>query len=61
MFIISIDYDNCVLCEKCFNYCPKRVFAIEENAIVLSSADHCTGCMSCVKICPTECIEVKEF
>lgn len=60
---IVVDFDKCVLCEKCAIYCPVdaipkttlRKYVIAPHFIYLSN-DSCIKCNLCKNICPKEAI-----
>ena len=52
-----IDYSKCTSCLTCVNFCPHKVYDVENNKPKISRPFECVvGCMSCAKICPAEAI-----
>ncbi|HEY3325531.1 MAG TPA: 4Fe-4S binding protein [Planctomycetota bacterium] len=60
MYVITIDTENCVGCNKCVDACPNTVLEMQEEKCVATKADDCVGCNSCVEACDVEAIEVEE-
>lgn len=48
-----VDFDNCVRCNICANYCPCGV--IEKDTIEIDYY-FCKGCGICVEVCPKNTI-----
>lgn len=55
-----IDYDKCVGCQECFNFCGNGVFEWdEENMIpnVIRPYNCVIGCSACANLCTGEAIK----
>ena len=65
----TIDYEKCVTCGKCVDFCHKKVFAVEENdgkkKTFVKNLNSCVvTCTGCDSICPKGAIKhpsKKEF
>ncbi|MCS3901180.1 ATP-binding protein [Methanococcus voltae] len=46
----KIDYEKCVNCNECVNFCPKGVYVQNNNSVVVkypyNCVINCTGCVS---------------
>jgi len=53
-----IDYDRCVNCKQCLNFCLFGVFALSDNdAVEVAKPDGCkTNCPACARVCPQRAI-----
>ncbi len=56
--IITVDPEKCSLSARCVEACPKRILAIEGNALKVTSIWDCTLCKECVEACPNGAISV---
>jgi glutamate synthase domain-containing protein 2 len=56
---ISIDRDQCMLCERCVEECPYGVFRRNGERIMVNSRQ-CTACHRCIAMCPRDAINLKE-
>ena len=57
----KIDYDKCVTCGKCVDYCHNRVFETEENngkkKTIVKHTNACVVfCRGCEDVCPVGAI-----
>ncbi len=57
----KIDYDKCITCGKCVDYCPNNVFGFQEEngkkITVVQNPDACVVfCRGCEEICPAGAI-----
>jgi len=57
----TIDYEKCVTCGKCVDYCHKGVFEIEEKngkrETIVKNPNRCVvTCTGCDSICPAGAI-----
>ena len=52
-----IDYDKCIACGECIDYCRFDAI-IEEESKVSIIETFCDGCLLCSRICPQEAIEI---
>jgi len=55
----TIDFDKCVGCQECFNFCHNGVFEwdSENNKPKIINPYNCVvGCSSCAKLCASEAI-----
>ncbi|MCW4047676.1 MAG: ferredoxin family protein [Candidatus Bathyarchaeota archaeon] len=57
----KIDYDKCITCGKCVDYCQNSVFAFEEKEgkrrTVVKNPDSCVVfCWGCEAVCPADAI-----
>ncbi|MGC9780036.1 MAG: 4Fe-4S dicluster domain-containing protein [Candidatus Heimdallarchaeota archaeon] len=53
---VEIDDDLCGLCLGCAAICPERLYAIENDSLVIS--DGCTDCALCIECCPIKAISL---
>jgi len=53
-----IDYDKCIGCLTCFNFCPNGVYIVgEDGKPKVANPDNCVElCRGCQKICPAGAI-----
>lgn len=52
-----IDYDRCVNCGKCADFCLFGVYDFSDGKIKVSSPQNCkTNCPACARICPKSAI-----
>jgi glutamate synthase domain-containing protein 2 len=56
---ITIDRDQCMLCERCIENCPYGVYRREGDRIVIDSRK-CTACHRCIAMCPRDAISLEE-
>ncbi|RAP54652.1 MAG: ferredoxin [Methanosphaera sp. rholeuAM130] len=57
---ITVDYDSCIGygCLDCLDICPKTVFDVEDNKLIVKFETSCCGCRVCMDVCPTNAIIV---
>lgn len=58
-YLVSIDHDRCMLCERCIDNCPYGVYRREGDRIVVDSRK-CTACHRCIAMCPRDAITMTE-
>jgi glutamate synthase domain-containing protein 2 len=58
-FKVSVDAEQCMLCERCIENCPYGVFRREGNRLVINSRQ-CVACHRCVAMCPRDAISIEE-
>lgn len=58
-YMIDIDDDRCMLCERCIENCPYNVFRRAGDRIIINSRS-CTACHRCIAMCPRDAITMKE-
>lgn len=53
-----IDYERCVACKQCHDFCLFGVYAIDEaDGVAATSPDNCkNGCPACSRVCPAGAI-----
>ena len=52
-----IDYDRCIACGRCMDYCLFGVYVIDEGKVKVENADHCkNNCPACSRVCPEKAI-----
>ncbi|HQA81317.1 MAG TPA: 4Fe-4S binding protein, partial [Methanoregulaceae archaeon] len=56
---ISVDRDQCMLCERCIDSCPYGVFRKEGEQIHVNSRV-CVACHRCISMCPRDAISLVE-
>jgi len=56
---VSIDRDQCMLCERCVEECPYGVFRRNGEKITIQSRQ-CTACHRCIAMCPRDAINLEE-
>lgn len=49
---IETPIKECKGCTKCVDICPKKVYAMKENKVVIRDLLACNLCMDCVEACP---------
>lgn len=55
----TIDYEACVGCQECINFCANGVYEWDGNdhhPIVQNPYNCVVGCSACAKLCPMEAI-----
>ncbi len=58
MRITIIIEPTCNLCGECVNYCPTKVYKIEENKLTYDP-QKCIYCKACEPLCPQKAIKVR--
>ncbi|MBN2733878.1 MAG: IMP dehydrogenase [Methanomicrobiaceae archaeon] len=58
-FKITIDNEQCMLCERCIENCSYGVFRREGQKIIPDSRK-CTACHRCMAMCPRDAITMQE-
>ncbi len=58
-----IDYDRCIDCQQCLNFCLFGVFAPnEQGKVVVKNPQNCkTNCPACARVCPEVAIIFPRF
>ena len=56
---ITVDRDQCMLCERCVESCPYGVFRSHDGRLIIDSR-RCTACHRCIAMCPRDAIDLKE-
>ncbi len=53
-----IDYDRCINCKQCLNFCLFGVYELDElSAVIVAKPAGCkTGCPACARVCPQSAI-----
>lgn len=60
MYNVIIKHDLCKKCGICMEFCPKNVFDLnEEGLIVPRNNDKCIGCKLCEYRCPDFAVKVE--
>jgi 2-oxoacid:acceptor oxidoreductase delta subunit (pyruvate/2-ketoisovalerate family) len=54
----EIDYDNCVKCGLCAQYCPEEAITLDEDSNPQVDMRFCKGCGVCANECPQGAIEM---
>jgi NAD-dependent dihydropyrimidine dehydrogenase PreA subunit len=54
---VEVDYNKCMLCERCVNECSWGVYRREGNRII-SYSNRCGACHRCVSMCPRDAINI---
>ena len=53
-----IDYDKCISCMTCVNFCPHGVYIEKEGKPFVKNKENCVDmCQGCKKICPKKAIQ----
>jgi len=58
MPIIKVSEDKCNLCGACVEECPKGIFDVSDNKLVLKDVLSCTTCKACEQVCPIGAIKI---
>ncbi|MBP1927631.1 glutamate synthase domain-containing protein 2 [Methanolinea mesophila] len=58
-FKVSVDAEQCMLCERCIENCPYGVFRREGDQLRINSRQ-CVACHRCVAMCPRDAISIEE-
>ncbi|MEM2122229.1 MAG: ferredoxin family protein [Candidatus Bathyarchaeia archaeon] len=56
----TIDYDKCIGCLACVNFCRNGVYEVSENPSkpkVANPYNCVVGCSACASLCPNEAIK----
>jgi NAD-dependent dihydropyrimidine dehydrogenase PreA subunit len=58
-----IDYDRCIGCKQCLNFCLFGVFApSEQGKVIVANPQNCkTNCPACARVCPQVAIIFPKF
>jgi len=58
-----IDYDRCIGCKQCLNFCLFGVFApTEQGRVIVTNPQNCkTNCPACARVCPKVAIIFPKF
>jgi len=58
-----IDYDRCIGCKQCLNFCLFSVFApTEKGKVIVTNPQNCkTNCPACARVCPKVAIIFPKF
>lgn len=52
-----IDYERCVQCGQCLNFCLFGVYSDADGEVVVANPDNCKpGCPACARVCPERAI-----
>ncbi|RLE50686.1 MAG: ferredoxin [Candidatus Methanomethylicota archaeon] len=60
MFKPLIDSSRCISCAICAKSCPRGVFSIVNEKVIVSHPERCDGCGICVKSCIAKAITLLE-
>jgi DNA-directed RNA polymerase subunit D len=55
---VTLDPSRCEDCRKCVRICPRDVFGIVDDKVVVANEIECILCKSCVETCETGAVEV---
>jgi len=59
MPMVEIIYERCDNCMKCIDVCPKDVFDLTSNKVIVKKPMNCSLCNACVEVCSTNALLVK--
>ncbi len=52
-----LDYERCVDCKQCHEFCMFGVYSIEDGRVLATQPDNCKpGCPACARVCPKAAI-----
>lgn len=52
-----LDYERCVDCGKCHDFCLFGVYSIEDGKVKVAQPQNCkNNCPACSRVCPTEAV-----
>lgn len=52
-----LDYEKCVNCGKCHDFCLFGVYSIEEGKVKVTQPQNCkNNCPACARVCPSEAV-----
>ena len=52
-----LDYEKCVNCGKCHDFCLFGVYAIEDGKVKVAQPQNCkNNCPACSRVCPAEAV-----
>ena len=52
-----LDYDKCIACGKCHDFCLFGVYAIEDSKVKVAQPQNCkNNCPACSRVCPAEAV-----
>lgn len=52
-----LDYDKCVACGKCHDFCLFGVYSIEDGKVKVTQPQNCkNNCPACSRVCPAEAV-----
>lgn len=52
------EHQRCVGCKDCFNNCPPKALAMNENNRPVVDLDACIRCFCCQELCPCQAIKI---
>jgi NAD-dependent dihydropyrimidine dehydrogenase PreA subunit len=59
----TIDYERCVNCKQCMNFCLFGVYTLDgDEHVQVENPDHCkTNCPACARMCPSKAIVFPKY
>lgn len=57
---IKLDQSKCINCQMCIKVCPREVFILENDKLILKDRDLCIECGACSLNCPTDALSVRD-
>ena len=55
---IEIDENRCDLCGLCADFCPVKVFSMEEGVLKAAKTEACYFCETCIDLCSKDAIKI---
>ncbi|MFZ7103845.1 MAG: 4Fe-4S dicluster domain-containing protein [Peptococcaceae bacterium] len=60
VFKVVLMHGRCKECGICVEFCPQKVFQLNENKPQVAAEELCTGCRLCEYRCPDFASTIKE-
>lgn len=57
--IIEVDLEKCTECGDCVEECPRKIFKLGKNKLIITDPINCSLCLLCVEKCDFDAIKVR--